>query len=368
MVPVRLSRLKVFRNEIIISGSGKPFQSFDILDGRISEAIVWVDEISVLSERVRNALERYRTVQIKSEESGTVTEFWLEWKPVRDLSGSGPDDAVFTVVENSDNSASVLFGDGQNGRVPPSGRHNIRIEYTTGSGRSGYVSEWKIPIVSGPGASPGRISNPQPESGGADCEPAEEPISKVPKALKNPRHIVFPKSIPHLREDRFLRPEVNVKLQEICTSIKKQSLVHFHRVSGTRPKQKIKLFLFFSGPSEAAKIIAATQIAYESGLYLFRIDLSSVVAKYIGETEKNLNAVFSEADASNAILLFDEADALFGKRLKFRGACDRYATSELKYLLRKIEEYEGIVILTTHCPSHFNKDFRERIDFFVDFP
>ena len=368
MDPIRSPRSKVVKIEIITSGSGKPFQSFDILHGHIDETTIWVDENSVLSERKRKALEKYRIVQKKSDEFGSITEFWLEWKPVKDFSESGPNDAHFTVVENSDNSSTVIFGDGQNGRVLPVGQDNIRIQYSSGLGICGNVPDRKIPKVSGAGTSSTKVSNPQPSSGGADPEPADEPRHRTPQTLKNHRQIVFPRNVPHVLEKRVLRPEVNVKLQEICNSIKKQRLVHSHLVSGTRPKPKIKLCILFSGPSETPKIIAAIKIARESGLDLFRIDMSSVVSKYIGETEKNLSIIFSEADTSNAILFFDEADALFGRRTPVRDAHDRYANIEVTYLLQKMEEFEGLAILASNNPGNSNKDFQERMDFVVDFP
>jgi hypothetical protein len=365
MDPIRSPRSKVVKNEIITSGSGKLFQSFDILHGHIDETTIWVDEISVLSERKRNALEKYRVVHEKSDDSGTITEFWVKWKPVKDLSDSGPNDRHYTIDRNS---GTITFGDGKHGRVPPTGLDNIRIQYSSGSGSLGNVPDRKIPKVSGAGTSSTKVSNPQPSSGGADPEPADEPRHRTPQTLKNHRQIVFPRNVPHVLEKRVLRPEVNVKLQEICNSIKKQRLVHSHLVRGTRPKPKIKLCILFSGPSETPKIIAAIKIARESGLDLFRIDMSSVVSKYIGETEKNLSIIFSEADTSNAILFFDEADALFGRRTPVRDAHDRYANIEVTYLLQKMEEFEGLAILASNNPGNSNKDFQERMDFVVDFP
>ena len=105
------------------------------------------------------------------------------------------------------------------------------------------------------------------------------------------------------------------------------------------------LNVLFVGPPGTGKTMAAEVLAHTLGLDLYRIDLSAVVSKYVGETEKNLSRIFAEAATSNAILFFDEADALFGKRTEVRDAHDRYANIEVSYLLQRMEEYEGVVVL-----------------------
>ena len=114
--------------------------------------------------------------------------------------------------------------------------------------------------------------------------------------------------------------------------------------------------------------MAAEIIAGELGLDLYKIDLSRVVSKYIGETEKNLARIFAEAETSNAILFFDEADALFGKRSEVRDAHDRYANIEIAYLLQKMDEYEGVVILATNLRKNMDDAFVRRVHFTVEFP
>jgi SpoVK/Ycf46/Vps4 family AAA+-type ATPase len=101
--------------------------------------------------------------------------------------------------------------------------------------------------------------------------------------------------------------------------------------------------------------MAAEVIAAELGLDLYKIDLSTVVSKYIGETEKNLERIFSEAASSNAILFFDEADALFGKRSEVRDSHDRYANIEISYLLQRMEAYDGVTILATNLRANLDK-------------
>ena len=128
------------------------------------------------------------------------------------------------------------------------------------------------------------------------------------------------------------------------------------------------LNVLFAGPSGTGKTMAAEIIAGELGLDLYKIDLSSVVSKYIGETEKNLARIFAEAETSNAILFFDEADALFGKRSEVRDAHDRYANIEIAYLLQKMDEYEGVVILATNLRKNMDDAFVRRVHFTVEFP
>jgi SpoVK/Ycf46/Vps4 family AAA+-type ATPase len=114
--------------------------------------------------------------------------------------------------------------------------------------------------------------------------------------------------------------------------------------------------------------MAASIIAAELGLDLYKIDLSCVVSKYIGETEKNLNRIFAEAQDSNAILFFDEADALFGKRSEVKDAHDRYANIETAYLLQRIEDYSGVVILATNMKQNMDEAFVRRMRFIIHFP
>lgn len=124
----------------------------------------------------------------------------------------------------------------------------------------------------------------------------------------------------------------------------------------------------FAGESGTGKTLAAEVLAGELGLDLYRIDLSAVVSKYIGETEKNLEQLFAAAETSGAVLLFDEADALFGKRSEVKDSHDRYANIELAYLLQRMESYRGLSILTTNLKSSVDTAFLRRIRFVVQFP
>jgi hypothetical protein len=128
------------------------------------------------------------------------------------------------------------------------------------------------------------------------------------------------------------------------------------------------LKVLFAGESGTGKTMAAEVLAGELGLELFRVDLATIVSKYIGETEKNLDRIFDAAIGSNAILFFDEADALFGKRSDVSDAHDRYANIEVAYLLQKMEGYPGAVILATNFRQNIDDAFVRRLDFVIDFP
>jgi hypothetical protein len=128
------------------------------------------------------------------------------------------------------------------------------------------------------------------------------------------------------------------------------------------------LLVLFTGPSGTGKTMAAEVLANDAGLDLYKVDLSQVVDRYVGETEKNLGRVFDGAAGSDAVLLFDEADALFGKRSEVRDAHDRYANVEVNYLLQRVEEHDGTVVLTTNLRKNMDEAFLRRIHLRVDFP
>jgi SpoVK/Ycf46/Vps4 family AAA+-type ATPase len=133
-------------------------------------------------------------------------------------------------------------------------------------------------------------------------------------------------------------------------------------------KGGLGLSALFSGSSGTGKTLAAEILANEMQLDLFRIDLSAVVSKYIGETEKNLRRVFDAAEEGGAVLLFDEADALFGKRSEVKDSHDRYANIEVSYLLQRMEAYRGLAILATNRRESLDSAFLRRIRFVVQFP
>ncbi|MEW5868194.1 MAG: ATP-binding protein [Chloroflexota bacterium] len=169
-------------------------------------------------------------------------------------------------------------------------------------------------------------------------------------------------------DDIVLPPRPLRQLQEVCASVAYRHVVYSQWGFERKLASSKGLNVLFSGPSGTGKTMAAQVLARELGLDLYKIDLSSVVSKYIGETEKNLNRIFQEAQASNAMLFFDEADALFGKRSEVKDAHDRYANVEVAYLLQKMEEYEGIAILATNLGQNMDEAFTRRMHHAVDFP
>ncbi len=128
------------------------------------------------------------------------------------------------------------------------------------------------------------------------------------------------------------------------------------------------LIVLFTGSSGTGKSMAAELLAQEQGVDLYKVDMSSVVSKYVGETEKNLAGVFDQAEDANAVLFFDEADALFGQRGEVKDARDRWANMEVNYLLQRVEEYSGVVILTSNLRQNIDTAFMRRLQIIVEFP
>jgi hypothetical protein len=172
----------------------------------------------------------------------------------------------------------------------------------------------------------------------------------------------------HRWEDIVLPPDQLEQLHEICDQVKHHHTVYGKWGFGRKLSLGRGVTALFSGPPGTGKTMAAEVISNELQLDLYKIDLSQIVSKYIGETEKNLDKVFEAAEASNAILFFDEADALFGKRSEVKDAHDRYANIEIGYLLQKMEEYEGIAILATNLRQNMDEAFVRRLGVIVEFP
>ena len=157
------------------------------------------------------------------------------------------------------------------------------------------------------------------------------------------------------------------ELRHVAIVIRHRDAVMCAHGVGNRPEASGAAVLF-SGPSGTGKTLAAGVIAHELDADLYRVNLATVVSKYIGETEKNLERVFAAAQRCGAILLFDEADAIFGKRSEVRDAHDRYANLETAYLLQRIEHHQGAVILTTNVRHHLDHGFLRRFAAIVQFP
>jgi hypothetical protein len=169
--------------------------------------------------------------------------------------------------------------------------------------------------------------------------------------------------------DDLILPDVQkVTLRQIGAHVRNRLKVHFEWGFSQRGARGLGLTALFAGESGTGKTMAAEVLARELQLDLYRIDLSAVVSKYIGETEKNLRRVFDAAEDTGAILLFDEADALFGKRSEVKDSHDRYANIEVSYLLQRMEAYSGLAVLTTNLKAALDPAFQRRIRFIVHFP
>lgn len=157
-------------------------------------------------------------------------------------------------------------------------------------------------------------------------------------------------------------------LQELVKQVRERPLVLEQWGLGRKLAASNGITVLFAGPPGTGKTMSAEVIAAELGLDLYKIDLSTIVSKYIGETEKNLDRIFNEAESSNAILFFDEADAIFGKRSEVKDAHDRYANIEVSYLLQRMEGYNGVTILATNLRANLDEAFTRRLQFAIDFP
>ncbi|HET9225955.1 MAG TPA: AAA family ATPase [Thermoanaerobaculia bacterium] len=174
---------------------------------------------------------------------------------------------------------------------------------------------------------------------------------------------------PRYQWDDIILPAARMEqLREIRNMLRFRSRVYEDWGFDAKLAMGKGLNVLFAGPSGTGKTMAAEILAGDLGLDLYKIDLSSVISKYIGETEKNLARIFDEGRASNAVLFFDEADAVFGKRTEVKDAHDRYANIEVSYLLQRMEEYEGMVILASNFRKNMDDAFVRRLHFTIEFP
>jgi ATP-dependent 26S proteasome regulatory subunit len=172
----------------------------------------------------------------------------------------------------------------------------------------------------------------------------------------------------HAWHDLVLPAEQMDRLRDICNQVVHRAVVYGTWGFDRKLSLGKGLHALFSGSPGTGKTMAAEVIANELHLDLYKIDLSQVVSKYIGETEKNLHQIFREAQRAQLVLFFDEADALLGKRSDVKDAHDRYANLEIAYLLQKMEEYEGVTILATNLRQNMDEAFVRRIRFIIEFP
>ena len=163
-------------------------------------------------------------------------------------------------------------------------------------------------------------------------------------------------------DDLIIPKAESIKLRDIVEQLKEKDSIPVDR------PVKQGIAALFTGQSGTGKTIAAEIIASALGLDLYRIDLSQVVNKYIGETEKNLKKIFDAAEEGGAILFFDEADALFGKRSSVTDSHNRYSNQEVSYLMQRLEEFPGLAILATNMKSNLSNAFKRKFRIVIRFP
>lgn len=169
--------------------------------------------------------------------------------------------------------------------------------------------------------------------------------------------------------DDLILPDSHLRMLRALTAQQRHRATVYHRWGlGRHSSRGLGVTALFVGQSGTGKTLAAEVVAGALGLDLFRIDLARVVSKYIGETEKNLRRIFDAAEQGGAVLLFDEADALFGKRSEVKDSRDRYANIEVSYLLQRMDSYKGVSILTSNMRSSLDAAFLRRLRFVVQFP
>jgi SpoVK/Ycf46/Vps4 family AAA+-type ATPase len=169
----------------------------------------------------------------------------------------------------------------------------------------------------------------------------------------------------HSLDEKVFSPTITKELKKVTSYARKSTAVY--KSSGGR-KRIVKKISLFTGTDGNGKTLAAETLARSTKKDLYRIDLNQVVSKYIGETEKNLGRIFKRAENKNWILFFDEADALFGKRTDVKDSHDRYANIEISYLLQRIENYPGLVILATNRKTNLDSAFLRRLRYIIEFP
>jgi DNA polymerase III delta prime subunit len=207
-----------------------------------------------------------------------------------------------------------------------------------------------------PGAKPGRVG--EEALFGAARRQSDQGLGRLAAKVR----------LIHTWDDLVLPPATLRRVREVVAAARHQELVYSgwgfaHRIAAGRGVKAL-----FTGSSGTGKTMTAGVLARELGLDLYKIDLAGVVSKYIGETEQNLDRIFHAAHSSNAVLFFDEADALFGKRSEVKDAHDRYANIEVSYLLQKMEDYEGIAVLASNLSHNIDQAFARRMHYVVEFP
>ena len=195
-------------------------------------------------------------------------------------------------------------------------------------------------------------------------------VASTSRVAARPRLDVLAQRIePKATWEDLVLPDAPVRsLHDLAMHVRQRDRVYNDWGFADKSARGLGISALFAGSSGTGKTMAAEVLARELDMDLYRVDLARIVSKYIGETEKNLDAVFSAAEHSDVVLLFDEADALFGKRTEVRDSHDRYANVEISYLLQRMESFQGLAILTTNMKQSLDPAFLRRLRFVVQFP
>ena len=169
----------------------------------------------------------------------------------------------------------------------------------------------------------------------------------------------------HSLDEKVFSPTITKELKKVTSYARKAAAGN---KSSDNRKMIVKKISLFTGTDGNGKTLAAETLARSTKKDLYRVDLSQIVSKYIGETEKNLEKIFKRVENKDWILFFDEADALFGKRTEVKDSHDRYANIEINYLVERIENYPGLVILATNKKTNLDNAFMRRLRYIVEFP
>jgi hypothetical protein len=206
------------------------------------------------------------------------------------------------------------------------------------------------------------------EPGAQALSPAD--IYSAARVLGNPglQKLAHKSELLFAWHDLVLPERVLQQLREVANSVRLRHRVHSEWCFDSKLGKNSGISVMFSGLSGTGKSMAASVLARELSLDLYKIDLSGVVSKYVGETEKNLSRIFDEAEYSSAVLFFDEADALFGKRSEVKDAHDRYSNIEVAFLLQRMEQFSGLAILATNISRNIDAAFVRRMQHIVEFP
>jgi hypothetical protein len=267
--------------------------------------------------------------------------------------------------------------------LPRVGRNNFVIDVSKPTAAE-QLSTWTIALGAGTDGSAARLASQfnlnLPSiarlTSAARADTADTPkllpekIWDACRAHERPRLDALAQRLePKATWDDIVLPKAELDLlRQIAAQVRQRSKVYSEWGFDRKMNRGFGISALFAGDSGVGKTMAAEVLANELRLNLYRIDLSAVVSKYIGETEKNLRRLFDAAEDGGAILFFDEADALFGKRSEVKDSHDRYANVEINYLLQRIESYRGLAILATNMKSALDNAFMRRLRFVVNFP